>query len=275
MNTPLISIIIPAYNQAPYLDECLQSVHRQTFTNWECIVVDDGSMDDTESIVQNWVKKDRKFKYYKKQNGGVSAARNLGIKEAKGKWILLLDGDDKIESKYLDFASKHFDKNVDIIYCNAQYFGLRNDEFILEDFETPKMLLENQIFCSAFFKKDDWEKVGGFDESMQQGYEDWDFWLSIISFKEEKINILKLDYLGFFYRIKEVSRNTEAMKNSDEVIRNYLYQKYQHLYLKNITAFKNILHENQKLKKENSHLKNILNGKRYALANKIFKFFRL
>lgn len=84
--TPLISVIVPCYNQAQYLDECLQSVYDQTYQNWECIIVNDGSPDNTEEIVLQWTKKDARFNYLKKENGGLSSARNAGIDIAKGEF---------------------------------------------------------------------------------------------------------------------------------------------------------------------------------------------
>ena len=98
----LISVIVPCYNQAQYLDECLQSVLDQTYTDWECIIVNDGSPDHTEEIAKKWVEKDARFRYLFKENGGLSSARNAGIEIAKGEWILPLDADDKIGNQYLE-----------------------------------------------------------------------------------------------------------------------------------------------------------------------------
>ncbi|WP_374360648.1 glycosyltransferase family 2 protein, partial [Cloacibacterium sp.] len=75
---PLISVVVPCYNQAQYLDECLQSVLNQTYQDWECIIVNDGSPDHTEEIAKNWVEKDTRFIYLSKENGGLSSARNAG-----------------------------------------------------------------------------------------------------------------------------------------------------------------------------------------------------
>ena len=98
-NTPLISVIVPCYNQAQYLDECLQSVLDQTYQNWECIIVNDGSPDNTEEIALQWTAKDPRFTYLKKENGGLSSARNAGIEVAQGEWIQFLDCDDKIDKE--------------------------------------------------------------------------------------------------------------------------------------------------------------------------------
>ena len=119
---PLISVIVPCYNQAQYLDECLQSVLEQTYQNWECIIVNDGSPDNTEEVVKKWTEKDPRFKYLKKENGGLSSARNAGIKAAEGEWILPLDADDKIGDRYLELAEKEFGESYTVIYCKAEKF---------------------------------------------------------------------------------------------------------------------------------------------------------
>ena len=88
MAMPKVSIIVPCYNQAHYLDESLQSLLDQTYTNWECILVNDGSPDATEEIAKQWEARDSRFVYLYKENGGVSSARNLGIATAKADFIL-------------------------------------------------------------------------------------------------------------------------------------------------------------------------------------------
>lgn len=273
MNQPLISIIVPCYNQAQYLDECLQSVLDQTYQNWECIIVNDGSPDNTEEVAQRWTNKDPRFKYFKKENGGVSAARNFGIDKASGEWILPLDGDDKICSQYLDSASKEFSAH-DIIYGKGEYFGEKQGAIAVDDYNAAEILLENQIFCTAFFKKHDWKKTGGFDESMQKGYEDWDFWLGMLNLKRDRLKVKKINEPVFLYRIKSASRNTVAMNEEDLNIRKYLFTKYPELYLENIKSFAEIFFEKRKLKKQNLQLQKILNSKRHQVVDKIFNLLK-
>lgn len=110
MTPPLISIIVPCYNQAEYLDECLQSVLDQTYYNWECIIVNDGSSDNTEIVAQQWLNKDGRFKYSAKENAGLSLARNTGIANTNGEFILPLDADDKIGKDYCTKAIEVFSK---------------------------------------------------------------------------------------------------------------------------------------------------------------------
>lgn len=91
---PFFSIVVPVYNVAPYLRECLNSVLAQTFADWECLCVDDGSTDESGAILDEYAKKDHRFRVFHKKNGGVSAARNLALDNVKGEWIGFLDGDD-------------------------------------------------------------------------------------------------------------------------------------------------------------------------------------
>lgn len=97
----MISIIIPVYNTAKYLDQCIQSVVEQDYTDWECILVNDGSTDDSGLICNNWAKDDDRIKVIHQENQGVSAARNHGVKESQGEYICFIDSDDWVESNYL------------------------------------------------------------------------------------------------------------------------------------------------------------------------------
>ena len=110
----LVSIIVPCYNQAIYLTECLNSVLNQTYSNWECLIIDDGSPDNTFEIANLFIEKDKRFKYFKKENGGLSSARNFGIKQSFGEFILPLDADDKIHQDYISEVVKIFVKDETI-----------------------------------------------------------------------------------------------------------------------------------------------------------------
>lgn len=221
---PLISVIVPCYNQAQYLDECLQSVLNQSYQDWECIIVNDGSPDNIEKVAKQWVEKDSRFRYLCQENKGVSAARNLGIHHAKGEWILPLDGDDYISNDYLELASLHFCNNeIKVICCNARKFGIVDEPFVLKDFSLENLASGNMIFCSAFFKKENWKNVNGYDENFTESYEDWEFWISIL---KNGGKVYKLNELCFFYRIKENSRNANVTKKR---IPNLFYLERKHI----------------------------------------------
>ena len=113
---PKFSIIVPIYNVAPYLCECLDSVLAQTFTDWECLCVDDGSFDESGALLDEYIRKDSRFRVWHKGNGGVSSARNLGLAVAKGEWVLFLDGDDTFTLNALFELNKLLRiKTVDIL----------------------------------------------------------------------------------------------------------------------------------------------------------------
>lgn len=250
---PLISVVVPCYNQAQYLDECLQSVLAQTFQDWECIIVNDGSPDNTEEVAQKWIEKDSRFKYLFQENNGVSYARNFGIENAVGAWILPLDADDKIGEKYLKLAAENFDSDYSIIYCKSEFFGDKNGDWQLKEFDFKNMLKGNQIFCSAFFRKEYFLKIGGYDTKITYGKEDWEFWIRILKLNPK---VLRLDYKGFFYRVKEFSRNENVSRNieqSDE-IEKYVYTKHKNLYDKEFTSFQSYLRKEQIIEQQKENL---------------------
>lgn len=117
-NNELISIVIPVYNGEKYIERCLESIINQTYQNYEVLVIDDGSNDNTAQIVDQYVCNYKRFKYIYQQNSGVSSARNLGIKESKGKYITFIDSDDWVESEYVSVLIDTIKKyNVPICYC--------------------------------------------------------------------------------------------------------------------------------------------------------------
>ena len=261
MSKPIISIIIPCYNQSRYLDECLQSVLDQIWTDWECIVVNDGSPDDAELIAQKWVSKDDRFKYVFQENRGVSAARNLGITIANGEFILPLDADDKIGNLYLSLAIKAFNKNanLELVYCKAEKFGDEKGSWDLEPFTLYNLSVKNMIFCSAFYRKKDWERVGGYDVNMTQGLEDWEFWISIL---KNSGYVLCLDYIGFFYRIKKISRQSQLSPENTEKLYDYLSVKHVGFFIANFGSFYKI---NNKFKAEKNFYNKKLKSKKFVI----------
>jgi len=125
----LVSIIVPCYKQAQYLPETLQSVLDQTYENWECIIINDGSPDNTEEVALEWRQKDNRFIYLNKENGGVSSARNVGLNLAKGRYIQFLDGDDILENdkilNQVNFLEQN--KTIDIVFSSNRFFFSNNN----------------------------------------------------------------------------------------------------------------------------------------------------
>ena len=121
MNTPLISVIIPVYNTESFLKQCINSILGQTYQNWELLLINDGSTDGSPQICNEYQKKDSRIHVFHQANSGVSAARNLGIMQAKGKWITFVDSDDWVENRYLESFKTDADLNLQgLFYGNKR-----------------------------------------------------------------------------------------------------------------------------------------------------------
>ena len=179
-NPGKVSIVIPCYNHGGLLRETLESVERVRNANLgEVIIVDDGSTDgETCRLFEEL--HDSAYTIFHQSNKGLAAARNSGIKLAKGEFILPLDSDNLLRSPYLvqavDLLKK--DSNVDVVYADLNYFGDKTGGLSPPDFDLPLLLEGNFIDACALYRRTLWEEVGGYDEEMPwQGWEDWDFWM--------------------------------------------------------------------------------------------------
>lgn len=268
MANHLISIIVPCYNQADYLDESLQSVLNQSFVDWECIIVNDGSTDLTEVISNEWGKKDSRFKYILQANGGLSSARNLGIKKAESEFILPLDADDKIGENYLELAYQAFQENKDlkVVYCEAKKFGDVNKLLQLPEFSLYNLSKKNMIFCSALFRKKDWESIGGFDVNMIHGWEDWEFWISML--KNGGL-VKKIESVQFYYRVKDVSMLKAMDAQKTRETEEYLSVKHSDFFVEQLGSFSSLLRETERVKKSYEEK---LKSKKFVINAFIKKF---
>lgn len=230
---PLVSIIVPCYNQAQYLPETLNSVLSQQFEEWECIIVNDGSPDNTEEVAKEWCVKDSRFKYFSKENTGVSDTRNFAIAKASGAYILPLDGDDIIGDQFLKEAVLTFNKEPDtkLVYSKCTLFGLKETKYDGKEYSFEHMLKENLIPVTALFRKSDFDATIGYNPNMVYGLEDWDFWLTFLSPSDI---VVKIDAYHCLFRTKEVSRsaslNANMTKHEKALLQ--LFDNHKDLYLK-------------------------------------------
>jgi glycosyltransferase involved in cell wall biosynthesis len=225
---PSISVVIPCFGQAHFLPEALASVQAQTIWDWECIIVNDGSPDDTARVAAEWARRDARFRYIEKTNGGLSSARNVGISAARGEFILPLDADDLIADSYLEKGLGCFEGSAEnlVVTCYVQYFGALQSLWKPPGTGMDYLVNGNTIVCSSIFTKRLWKSLNGYDEEMRHGFEDWDFWLRAsnlgIVFKIIPEPLFK-------YRRSDASMVGEALSRRVEIVR--------YLVLKNGTIF--------------------------------------
>ncbi|ULC60565.1 glycosyltransferase family 2 protein [Flaviramulus sp. BrNp1-15] len=230
-----VSIVVPCFNHAHFLNEALQSVLNQTYKNWECIIVNDGSPDNTEEVAINWCEKDNRFKYLYKDNGGLSSARNAGIKISTGKYILALDADDILHKDYILKTLKILQQNPDLaIVSSYRKFFVGNISNVTKTYEASgntyrDLMFENVLMPSSIYRKACWVEVGGYDESMTKGFEDWEFWISILK-RGWKYKFVE-EYL-FYYRKSKNSMLIDTLKNHRITNMEYVFEKHNEIYLK-------------------------------------------
>ena len=227
-----ISVIIPCYNDGKYIEEAISSVRNQTYQNWEIIVIDDGSTDEKTIEVLSKLNREG-ITVLNGGHHGPAAARNLGISQAKGKYILPLDADDKIAPTYLEKAVKIMENmpEVGVVYCYAELFGKASGRWELANYSFSKMLFDNVVFVTSLFYREDWERIGGFSLALEHGLEDYDFWLSMLELGRQ---IYQIPEVLFFYRIKKVSRTTRLKDRTEHMKKMYeiIFENHKALYEK-------------------------------------------
>lgn len=193
---PRVSVIVPAYNYGAYLADAAESVLAQTLSDWECIIVDDGSTDDTEEVARRYTARDARFRYVRQQNAGPAAARNNALRLSRGTYIQLLDADDKLAPAKLELHATFLDSHpdVDVVYSLATYFRTEEPEKVLYSLHghlsrplMQKVTSREQALArlqefnimpadAVLFRRRVVDRVGVFNEA-SRGCEDWDFWL--------------------------------------------------------------------------------------------------
>ena len=228
MNNTRVSIIIPCYNQAKYLEETLYSILNQTYSNWECLIVNDGSSDETEQIAKQFTARDKRFNYFFKENGGLSSARNFGLNKSTGTYIQFLDSDDFIDNAKLELSINELNKpeNTDKKLAISNFRMFVND---INNSSEPYCVLKSEFFNfeSILYK---WEEeftipihCGFFDASLFQtlrfnenlkAKEDWVMWVQLF---QSNLKTVFINQPLALYR-----KNPESMTATKVTLNDYL-----------------------------------------------------
>ena len=208
-----VTIVIPCYNHAQWLSEAIESALAQTVP-CKVIVVDDGSTDGSSEVASRYP-----VRLIRKTNGGLASARNTGIQEADTEWILPLDSDDKIDPTMIEQC---LNVDADIIGVGQREFGATSRDYVF----MPKpsytdFYNANRINCCSLYRKAMWEKLGGYDEDMRLGYEDWDFWLRAT---KAGYVVKTIPVVLFHYRKHGDSLVTKAIANHHSIVK-YMHDK--------------------------------------------------
>ena len=270
-----VSIITPCYNQGKYLAETLDSVLAQTWPDWECIVVNDGSTDNTEAVAKEYVGKDNRFKYIAQQNQGQAVSRNNAIRQSDGEFLLPLDSDDIIAPTYIEKAVGCFRKTPEIrlVYCNAEFFGEKHGAWELGEYDYDEFIWKNCIFVSSVFRRCDYDRTCGYNPNMKNRFEDWDFYLSLLGKGDI---VVKLDEVLFYYRKKErksVAIMTDALDIHKEEALVQLYHNHEGIYAPYLPHCQErvVLYHDDSPEKLRAELRQIRSSKAYRIGKMLLK----
>jgi glycosyltransferase involved in cell wall biosynthesis len=222
-----VSVVIPCYKYAHYLKECVDSIKNQTYPVHEIIVVNDGSPDNTSEVAR-----ELGVILVEKVNGGLSSARNAGIKVATGDWIMCLDADDKLVPGAIEEHVSLLQDEKTIAQCALMEFDERHVVMTpMKPTSLERILRGNTIYCNAMFHKSVWEAIGGFDESdtMRWGWEDYEFWIRCL---EYGCHVNTSDFIALRYRCHEGQMTQATTHPHWDDLKKYLRTKHKHLYEK-------------------------------------------
>jgi len=215
LQKPLVSVVITAFNCAEFLTAAIDSVLAQTYRDYEIVIVNDGSTDDTDDVVQPYLK-DQRLSYYKKKNGGASSSRNLGIQNSRGDFVAFLDGDDLWEQRKLaeQMAVFERDPRVGVVFSHIRMISTTGKPIPYENprcyrgFVLPHLYAYNFVpLSSSIVRRRLFDKCGMFDESLNMGM-DYDLWLRLSLLTE--FDYVPEVLIGYRVGQRQLSANTKA-----------------------------------------------------------------
>lgn len=244
---PKITIIIPVYNSENTLRRCLDSVLAQTFTDYECLLIDDGSIDNSGRICDEYAENDKRFRVFHKENGGVSSARNVGLDNAKGEWILFCDADDFVLSGWLNNFRFHSSENIDMVIqgmktnrpltnCSeALEYAL---EFNLPAVDAMKVLSDNNLLGYTFLKSFRRSVLNDYNIRFDARLKFNEDSVFVIDYLSKVRRVVSTNSIGYFYFVPDWSRKYSSRQNFE-----IYYEKcIDYLERANVVAFNYYVH---------------------------------
>ena len=229
-----VEAVITSFNQGNMILEAVRSLCEQTVLPSKIIIVDDGSTDKTSLDILNAIKVDTTIPIpvvvIQQPNSGVSTARNTGIRKSETPLVLVLDGDDKVKPSYIEQVCKLLHENASMVAASSwmNTFGVLDSVICPSGGNVNKFLSRNCCPATHILRREVWEKSGGYDESMRSGFEDWDFFLSMLeTIPNAHIGIVPEPLID--YRTAPASSNVKSMSKRLELMR-FIIRKHNQSY---------------------------------------------
>lgn len=224
---PLVSIIVPVYNMQDFLAETLRSILATEYPEFEVLVIDDGSRDKSLSIAQEVAREDARLRVIHQENQGASAARNNGISQARGKYILPVDADNLIEPTYVGAAVQVMESEPEVLVVapRTDQFGLLTGEIHFPPFSLHQLAQKNMIDNCAMFRRSEWERLGGYCRQLPTR-EDWEFWIHML---KDGGRMVRLPNIEFHYR-QHAAGKSRIQSGKARQVRNLICQRHPELY---------------------------------------------
>ena len=265
----MISIIVPVYNVETYLEECLDSIQNQSYTDLEVILVNDGSTDGSQAICEHYCQTDKRFRLMNQTNQGLSVARNKGVEISTGEYIVFVDSDDVIKINYLEKLMQYMTEDVDIVEC---IFTVKKMEFLDENIETTTIIFEgdsneavkffpnhtlNVNAVTNLYRREIVEAVPYIDGVI---FEDVYCGIGMLKYIRK---IIKIDYKGYYYRQRQASimhrtftpKNLDIFTVSDKLLEMYSDREELLPYIASFLVHLATMHYQDYIRKGNPYAK--------------------
>jgi glycosyltransferase involved in cell wall biosynthesis len=229
-----ISVIIPCYNDGKYIQETINKLKEQTYPAQEIIIVNDGSTDAYTLDLLKVLDNDPLINVLHKENGRMSAARNYGVKHAKGNIIVTLDADDYFDNSFFQkgIAILQNEPTTGVVNSYIQFFGNKTDKSKPRGGNAFNFLFSNQCSACSMIRRTAWEQVGGYDESMTLGYEDWEFYIRITK-ANWQVHLIP-EFLLFYRQTDKSTLKNQTHPNREKIIA-YIVEKHKDWYAQCLT----------------------------------------
>ena len=235
-----IVVVIPCYNQGKYVADAIKSLIDQTYVHWKCVVINDGSTDDSDKAIREAIGDDDRFVYVSQENKGVAASRNAGARMFKSEYLMFLDADDMIDRTYLEKGIMFMDENKDytMFHARAKMIDLENEtrppKYLYGwKFRYPYFILHCTCYITNIQRREAFDATDGFDPNLSW-MEDWEYLIRLLDGDKKVYNS---DEFLFIYRYHSDSRSTSGHTWEDErVMRTIIYNKNKEIYDRNISS---------------------------------------